>query len=138
MKTSTLSLYTIVGTGFFVSFLMTAKAVPNSIDYGNNPVVSKGGYASNNTGDVTIFSAPSDQDIMITDYEITTNYSYGCSPSLRLASGGVLAYWSISAARHIEASKRSGLRVPAGDSVILTANCSSSVYYTISGHYARP
>ena len=122
----------------FVAFLMTAEAVPNAIDYGSNPVLSKGGYASNNTGDVTIFSAPADQDIMITDYEITTNYSYGCTPSLRLASGGILAFWSINAARHIEASKRSGLRVPAGDSVIFSPSCSSSVYYTISGHYARP
>ena len=107
---------------------------------GNNPIVSKGGSRGSSATEETLFTAPSDQVINITDIDFTVYYgSYGCYPTLKTSSGDVLGSWFVRQDENMVISKSSGLIVPAGESLIISGTCghsSNRLYYSISGHYA--
>lgn len=123
-----------------------AAALPPSIDMGSNPIFtfSGQGYASGTAFTQILGTAPSDKDMRITDIHLTSccdSYAYGSQISLTTTSGAVIGRWSVNRNTPFVASMESGLVVPAGESVTLSAtrnNNSVYVYYTFSGVYTRP
>ena len=136
-----------------------------AVSTGTNPVVSAGGLVLHES-DSTVLTAPSDQDIIVTDLVLTSYSDLTCKrthhSSLSLSSGEVVATfetnspWAIryydynsDGGDAISHSFASGLRIPAGQSLNLAVSqsnnygsCSSSssfgVRYTVSGYQAQP
>jgi hypothetical protein len=128
------------------------------ISTGHNPVVAQGGHLNYSGDEHTVFTAPSDQNIVLTDVVLTGgNTNYDCRGqsrvTLQLASGLVLGVFAVdqraaqqSQTGSIVAHYDSGLPVPAGDSVLIRtdgnyASCGSTYHfvdYSISGYLAQP
>ena len=147
------TLMTVVGSN-------DATAYPSgAVSYGANPVFSVGGTLS--YGDVlTPLTAPTGSDLIITDVYISASaYQYGsvteCMMNISFSdsTGNVIASFRAGGAGRYEnaliypvlVSYDSGLRVAAGDSLIMTAVTPNSVHdclegsqYTLSGYYAEP
>lgn len=141
-----------------------ADALPAAaIGYGQNPLVSIGGTAYD-AETKTIFTAPSDQDIVVTDLVLSSYSSMTCKRNhkseLILSSGAVLGQfethssisrgsYSSSTGMSIQHSFSSGVRIPAGESLTFVvtqtgadgSSCGTStsygVRYMFSGYYAQ-
>ncbi len=139
-----------VGLGFSLS---SSEAIGYpagaAVSYGSNPVWSVGGQIDS-SGTTVVFTAPPEQDAVITDVYVTPTCA-NCSPRVtidtatdRLAS---YRYWqfkdggsnadSVVSPHTIKQQFQSGVRVPAGEEVSITLS-SHSVDYTLSGYYAQP
>jgi len=137
-----------------------------AVSHGADPVVSTGATALSGDSDV-LFSAPSDQDVVLTDIVLTSTSTMECKRTHRtvvsLSSGpilgefetnsGVSRQWSdydSDPGLSVSHSYGSGLRIPAGDSATLSVSqtgasgsgCGSStsygVRYSVSGYHAQP
>ena len=158
----------IVACAFLIRSVDDAFALngPN-LGYGANPAVSIGGTAYDGETK-TLYTAPSDQDILITDLILTSTSNASCfrvhKTDLMLSSGAVLgqfetasptfqsSYNSGVSGLSIQHAFTGGLRVPAGDSLLLvvvqsTAQgysnfCSTSssygVRYMVAGQFVEP
>ena len=136
----------------FATSLKSAAAFPQgpSVSYGSNPVLSVGGSVS--SAGTTLFTAPSDQMIVISDLLLTMNH-YSCSSTISLvtSSGETLAtvdlhsfYESVnhysrtnSQPTSIQHSFRSGLPISPGDSIEIVESGGCDVAYTVSGYYSH-
>ena len=137
-----------------------------AVSSGSNPIVSIGGsvYADETK---TLLTAPSDQDLIITDL-VLTSFSYvGCKKNhkteLTTSAGAVLGQYETSSSTSrryydydsspglsVRHAFQSGLRVPAGESLSVGTiesgehgdGCGSSttygVRYSLSGYHAQP
>ena len=141
-----------------------AVALPtSSVGYGQNPVVAIGGTAY--SGETkTLFTAPSDQDIIVTDLVLSSYSPMSCKRNhkseLILTSGAILGQfethssisrgsYSSSVGMSIQHAFSSGIRIPAGDSLTIFvtetgydgASCGGSssygVRYMVSGYNAQ-
>ena len=140
-----------------------AEALPSTptISYGQNPIVTIGGSVADGEN-TTIFTAPTDHDIIVTDLILTSFKSnMGCKAShkseLVLSSGEILGHFETetgfyngthggSSGFGIQHNFQSGLRIPAGETLSLFVtqsnsyggSCSpSGIRYMISGYYAQ-
>jgi hypothetical protein len=156
-----------VGLGFS---LASSEAVGYpagaAVSMGTNPIVSNGG-ALNDGSSTPLFTAPIDQDLIITDIILTSHSNMECKRAhrteLSVVSGGVLAHFMTSSTTSrqyydydsssggsVQHTFGSGLRVLAGETVNMAvfqaatqgSGCGSpgsyGVHYAISGYYARP
>ena len=132
--------------GFVFTIPQAAGLGTPSVDMGSNPIFSFSGseYTGNNGFTSTITTAPSDKDMRITDLQISAccdNSAYGANVTMTTGSGTVLGKWNVNRNTMLIADMESGIIVPAGEEVIISANrnnYSVNVYYTISGQYVRP
>jgi hypothetical protein len=162
-------LTTLLAFGFGVA-LTSALSTRDAVGYpggmavstGWNPVLSSGGMVEGTTS-VDLFSAPSDQAVVITDVSLSLGDGgaecEGATTVWLYAGGAVIAAYSIGYVREgngsyrtqgkpqLVQSMRAGLQVPPGVPLTLatnqlwTANCNGSaldVYYTVAGYYAQP
>ncbi|MCP4816769.1 MAG: hypothetical protein GY888_30015, partial [Planctomycetaceae bacterium] len=129
-----------------------------SVSYGHNPVMASGGSLPMGES-ITVFSAPADQDIIITDVVLTPDAAdYYCMAGIQfrlaLGSGASVGTYSMqiksdydrgytSFSQNVIAQYASGIRIPAGDSLQASADfryeysCDSgsiSVSYAMSGY----
>ena len=136
----------------FATSLKSAAAFPQgpSVSYGSNPVLSVGGSIS--SAGTTLFTAPSDQMIVISDLLLTMN-NHNCSSTINLvtSSGDTLATVDLlsyfNAFQHysrtnsqptsIQHSFRSGLPISPGDSIEIVESGGCDVAYTVSGYYSH-
>jgi len=136
----------------------------SAISYGSNPVWSAAGRLVDDDAPVLI-SVPVDQEVVVTDVQLgmsDQDSDFNCMTkwTVDLQEGSeTFGTWALQQYRHysdgdswtpgvqqVDASYTSGLRVPAGTSLTLTANklyemdCSGDAYvhYTVSGYYAQP
>jgi len=129
-----------------------AQALPTGAHTGSNPFFSWAGQATYSST-LTAGSAPSHSDIIITDIILTTASfcgSDGYDISLTTTAGDEIGKFRLSAgyannsSHHVSnvvANLRSGLVVPAGESLSITSNTSyqsCKTNYTLSGYYAKP
>ena len=141
-----------------------ASLPTHSVGFGSNPVVSAGGSVTSGQS-VIVLTAPSNQDLIVTDISLTSYSSMSCKRNhhsqLSLGSGASLGEfethsaisrgsYSSSVGLSIQQSLNSGLRIPSGDTLNLTTNetgsdggsCGSynsyGVRYMLSGYYAHP
>ena len=161
MKSYTLIFACLFGLLCFV-YQQQAVALPSSaISYGQNPIVNIGGSAYDNETK-TLLSAPSNQDIIVTDIVLTSfSGSVGCKTSHKsefiLSTGPVLGQFQTetgfyngthggSTGLSIQHSFQSGIRIPAGTDLTFFvtqtgsygSGCSTNgVRYMISGYYAQ-
>ena len=161
MKPSTLILICLFGLLFFV-YQQQAIALPNQgISYGQNPIINIGGTAYDNETK-TIFTAPSNQDIIVTDIVLTSSSgSVRCKTSHKsefiLSTGPILGQFETetgyyngthggSTGLSIQHSFQSGIRIPAGTDLTFFVtqtdtygnNCGvTGVRYMIAGYYAQ-
>jgi hypothetical protein len=135
----------------------SATAYPSgAVSYGVNPVWSVGGTVSNGSS-FTAITAPSGQDVVITDVVISgsttnsANYICAIDVSLLNGAGDNIGRFRGGGNRYSGSldgqtvSFESGITVEAGDSVTVTGansgfsyNCSVGLTYTLSGYYAEP
>ena len=130
-----------------------------AISSGVNPVVSTGGSISVDTT-TAILEAPTDQDVVVTDYAFDPDIAdQTCVSIIRLklvlaSAGTVLSqrsmtthFWGTSRWEQssIDTSLESGLLVPAGDTLNLVTEsryvdaCSArGISYSVSGYLAQP
>ena len=130
----------------------------SAISTGSNPVTANGGRLPYSGGSETVFTAPADQNIVVTDVVLTgviTSYDCRAQSSVILStpSGPHLARFSVDMRTYSQSSTgvvtahyQSGLPVAAGESLTIETSsnftsCSSSdlaVDYSISGYLAQP
>ena len=122
--------------GFLFQFSEARGISGPSISYGSNPVLSAGDYINANHS--FSISAPQDSGLLITDIHL----SNGSGDSIiyaKLNNNTMLGRWHVLGGSPISLAMKSGLLVPAGDTLTLS---SSTNYYTtsatISGHYVHP
>ncbi len=133
-----------------------------AVSYGYNPVVAYGGNVTNGTS-IIVATAPSDQDIIVSDVILTPDTTdYICTASLQfrleLGSGSSVGTYAMQIkadldrgytnnSQNVVAQYASGIRIPAGDTLHATVNhsyeynCSLtalSVAYAVSGYLAQP
>ena len=112
-----------------------------TISMASNPVWTFGGSSS---AIVTVVTAPADQDMVLTDLSLSTDYDYDTAPALMLDDGTELGYWVINGMRAsshagvpVNMSMTSGIRIPQGRSLEFHPN-GTTVRYSFSGYYAQP
>jgi len=130
----------------------------SAISTGSNPVLAHGGRLSYSGDEQTVFTAPADQDIVVTDVVLSgANTTYDCRGQSRVTlttpSGGTLASFAVDQRAQvytqtgiITAHYGSGLPVSAGESLTIHtdsgfASCPTSYHYvdySISGYLAQP
>ena len=138
----------ILATAFLVHGYPKAVAGP-SVNLGSNPLVS----AAGNSGSA-LFTAPSDQLIVITDVILTASGSNSYQPCVSTviissSSGAQLGVFEITADTNSNESSShpsgtishafaGGIPLPAGEqaSISMSGNC--SVKYVVSGRYTNP
>ena len=132
----------------------------SAVSYGANPVVSTGGSITPG-GTATLFEAPADHDIVVTDMAFDVEFTdQTCISMTRLSftlagSSTVLARRSVVTAfwgsdhwqtYNVNTAMDSGVRVPAGETLQVAAEsryvdgCSDSsrgLAYTVSGYLAQ-
>jgi len=136
----------------------------SAISYGANPVWSAAGRLGDDEASVLI-SVPADQEVVVTDVQLgmsDQDSGFNCMTKWTVdlhESSETFGTWALQQYRHysdgdswtpgvqqVNASYTSGLRVPAGTSLTLTASmlfemdCSGDeyVHYIVSGYYAQP
>ena len=134
-----------VGLGFSMASSDAVGYPSGAVSLGSNPTWSVGGVATSGTASIIV--APADQELVVTDVVLT----HGCMPCTRHTQLEVDAvtvasfrYYQVKdyyddalqSPHPIQHSFRSGIRVPAGQSLDIVVN--DNVDYTISGYYARP
>ena len=119
---------------------------------GINPIVSAAGGASG-----TLFGAPSDQMIVISDVVLSVTGNNGNDNScvshvqISVTSGSIIGDFRLSsdgydgravggqqAPSNIMHSFRSGLPVPPSETASISVSGQCALSYTISGYYAKP
>ena len=112
-----------------------------AVSMGTNPLWTYGGQASSPS---TIFTAPGDKDMVLTDLSLSTDTDHETSPALKLGDGTELGYWVINGSRYsshsgtsVNMSMTSGIRIPQGQRLDLYPN-GTTVRYSFSGYYAQP
>jgi F0F1-type ATP synthase assembly protein I len=168
MQTSPLplGLSTVIAIGFgaAVSFVLAsgpAQGYPAgaAISSGSNPVVSTGGRLTGDGGSLTVFTAPAEHDLIVTDVVLTgavTGYDCRGQVSVQLKradTAETLARFTVDNRTHdysqsglVDSHFVSGIVVPAGVNLALETSlnyhtCSTSYYhvdYTLSGYLAQP
>ena len=154
-----------LGLGYVVS---SSQAVgypaTSAISYGSNPVWSAAGRLVDDDAPVLI-TVPPDQDLVVTDVHLgmsDQDSGFNCMTKwlVDLQDGSeTFGTWAMQQYRHysdgtswtpgvdmVDASFSTGLRIPAGTSLVLTADklyemdCSGDTYvhYNISGYYTQP
>ena len=149
--------------GSFILLSAPAFAIPGpSVSYGANPVWSVGGDIGNayDGGTASPNISVSGQDTVITDLIITHGrydyFEFACFYLLEMStSSGTLAKYYVQAESGtwtsldpFSVSLRSGIRVPDGETLTMTATLehsnnttrcqSTTIHYTLSGYYAEP
>ena len=130
----------------------------SAISIGSNPVVAAGGRLAYSGDEHTLFTAPADQDIVVTDVVLTgATLTYDCRGQSRVtlftSSSGTLAAFAVDQRAQVYtqtgvvlAHYTSGLPVPAGESLTIRtesgyASCGAGnhfVDYSVSGYLAQP
>jgi len=156
-----------VGLGFSLS---SSQAIGYpagaAVSTGTNPVVSAGGSAYVGAGERVLLTAPSDQDLVLTDVVLASFSDASCKRShqsaLTLDSGDIVAHFETnspftqhysdyesSSGLSVQHQFGAGLVVPTGQSVTIEVSQTDSfgscgtdssfgVRYAISGYYAQP
>jgi hypothetical protein len=142
-----------VSLGILLQGFSDAKAqIGPSTSFANNPVVSAAGDSSG-----TLFTAPANHQIVITDVVLTASgnngNSYACisTTTLTTSTGTLLGQFQITADTYqgnsyngqtspsnIVHTFASGLPVPTGETVDISITGNCTVNYTISGYHAHP
>ena len=140
----------ILSIGFVFHGYPNARAYNGpSVNLGNNPVVSMGGSSAG-----TLFTAPSDQMIVISDIVLTASGSSSWQPctsdvEINSQAGTTLGSFKMTSdsngsegATHggstISHAFVGGIPVPAGENVTIAISGNCSVRYLVSGYYAQP
>ena len=141
MKTESIHLIFIAGLALALGFSLSSSPAigypASAVSYGNNPLWATGGQATG-MSTTTVFTAPTEHDAVATDIAIDVdNYAY---LTLRLSGGDVVGmhYVFASGQGHRDRSLLSGINIPAGQSLQLEVTSGSTVFYSVSGYYARP
>ena len=129
-----------------------AQAIPQSISVGSNPLLSWAGQLTYSSSS-TVGTAPTGQDVVLTDIILTTASfcgAHGYDVTLTTSSGSLIGQFRLSSqqasqsghyASNVIAQLRSGLRVPAGESLSIATNHvyqDCKLNYTLSGYLAQP
>ena len=144
-----------VGLGFFASHALSlrdARAYPagHAVSYGANPLFALGG-----SGSATLFTAPTDQIMVVTDVVLSAEGDDGglaCESTISLTTSGgdtlgvyTLASDTTSGSGYTEITPTviqhaysSGLPIPSGESLALTDSGTCTVTYSFSGYYSQP
>ena len=123
------------GAGLFFQFPEAKGLSGPSISYGSNPVVSFGGAI--NTNNSLSISAPQNSNLLITDVYLG-NGNGDAIVHARLSNNTELGRWHVVGSAPIVQTMRSGILIPAGETLTLS---STTTYYTVtatlSGYYVQ-
>jgi hypothetical protein len=132
-----------VGLGFsLASSVAVGYPAGAAVSLGTNPVWSVGGGFSS-TAYTEFITAPSDREVVITDFLLSVGHGHSELLFLRLASGEVVGKLLIFGASQpgggpVSHTMTSGIRVPAGEELQIKTQGGNSIHYTLSGYYAQP
>ena len=122
--------------------LSHAHPTTAAISTGTNPIVNVAGQRRE-YGLFEIIAAPEGQDIVITDVVFSADSSGAGEPMLKLGSGAVVGrYFIFGGTYHgggpAHFALQTGIRIPAGDTLLMETNTSNAINYSFSGYYAQP
>ncbi len=107
------------------------------VSMGSSPLWSVGGTP----GPSETLTAPSDQDMIITDVHWSNSDGHWLRVDMLLSGAPVAAFASDNTSDRTEVSLKSGIRVPAGETMTLNFESYyglANSRYTLSGYYAQP
>mgnify|MGYP004160563595 CR=1 FL=1 len=115
-----------------------------AVSMGTNPVWSVGGNM-NSPGTVTVVTAPTDSDLVITDVYLSSQCT-NCAVQIKLTTASEdlasYRYWQavdgygMTSPHPVKQSMVSGLRAPAGETLSMSIS-SHYIDYTFSGYHAQ-
>ena len=129
-----------------------AQAIPQSVSIGSNPLLSWAGQLTYSSS-ATAGTAPSGQDVVLTDIILTTGSfcgAHGYDVTLTTSAGALIGQFRLSSAQgnasghyvsNVIANLNSGLLIPAGESLSIATNHAygdCKLNYTLSGYLAQP
>ena len=132
-------------TGALSLMPQTAVGYPAGavVSIGTNPVSAWAGTVG--VTSTTILTAPSDQDIVITDIHLSCHYTCETRVEMTLSDGSTVGSFWVSGgygssydSLSIQQAFSSGIPVHAGQSLSLQSTGGSTVAYTLSGYHAQP
>ena len=127
-----------VGLGFSLASSHAAGYPAGAtVSMGSNPLWSVGGAPSS----TETLTAPSDQDMIITDVHFSNTDAHWLRLEMQLAGATVASFVSDGTTDRPQISLQSGIRVPAGQTMTMGFDGYyglSSARYTLSGYYAQP
>ena len=113
-----------------------------AVSLGSNPIQAWAGTINSNTS--TILSAPSDQNIVLTDIHFSCNYTCETRVTMTRSDGTVVGSFWVSGgygsdrdSLSIQQQFSSGIPIPAGQSLVLNTT-GNTIAYTLSGYQAHP
>ena len=112
------------------------------VSTGSSPIMNTGGYITD-YGWNTVMTAPAEHDLVVTDVVFSSDHSGAGDPDLRLSTGeNVGQFYIFGGSYHsggvVHLDLKTGIRVPAGESLQLNTNTSNNIRYAFSGYLAQP
>ena len=131
----------ILSSAVFVHSISVAQANQSIISMGQNPIFSKSGF---NNGSQTIHTvtAVANQEMVVTDVSISGQFNHDIEVVFQTSGGteiGRYKTWNYSnypGPGIMNAALNSGLRVPAGEDLLVTVNGRGT--FTFAGKYVHP
>jgi hypothetical protein len=121
-----------------------AKGYPAAaVSAASNPVQAWAGEV--NSTDTVIMTAPTDQDIVVTDVHLSCNYACEDRVVLTRSDGSTVGMFWISGgygssydSSNIQQQFSSGIPVPAGQTLSIRTISGYTAAYTLAGYHAQP
>jgi len=128
-----------VGLGFSLSSSDAIGYPAAAVSTGSNPSWDSAGRLTGYSSVVTLVTAPADQDAMVTDIHLGTDYQVQ-QVKLVLDDGRLVGDYRVrdTAGGDVVRAMVTGIRVPAGRSLILEWSSPYTVRYNVSGYYGQP
>ena len=106
------------------------------VSTGTNPAWNAAGRINGATSRVLV-TAPPDQDAMVTDLVLSTNYGSNIV-DLELSDGTVVAKYYLRDNLPMNINLNTGIHVPEGQSLSVKWTSSNYLYFSVQGYYAQP
>ena len=112
------------------------------VSRGSSPIVNAGGRLSD-PGWVSVMTAPSEYDLVVTDIVFSSDNSGAGNPDLRLSSGESVGQFYVYGGSYngggvVHLDLKTGIRIAAGQSLELNSNTTNNIAYAFSGYLAQP
>ena len=140
MKSQSIQLVFITGLAVVLGFALSSSSASGypatAVSYGNNPLWATAGQAGGFTT-ANVWTAPAEQDAVLTDLALDTNNN--AHVWLRLDDGTAVGRYLVGTnSGRVNRTLESGITIPAGRTLQIQNENGYSLYWSVSGYYAKP
>ena len=112
------------------------------VSTGSSPIINSGGAVSTG-GWFTVISATEDHDLVVTDVVLSADMSGAGSPRFQLSTGADVGQLFVFGGSYhsggvVHLNLETGIRIPAGQSLMMDTDTTNTIRYMMSGYLAQP